>query len=225
VKKCIFTLNLNPEQYLPITDLTYPLIRRYADKIQADFRIISERKFPEWTTTYEKLQVYELGKEYDWSMFIDCDALVHPDTFDFTEHIGKDTVLHNANDMANVRFRYDRFFRRDGRNIGSPTWLCLASDWCRELYKPLDDLAPEEAYANIFPVASETLAGIEPSRLIEDYVMSRNIAKYGLKFATIEGVLKEMGCPGFDLFFHLYGISIEQKVRELRGCLERWRLL
>ena len=58
-KKTIFTLNV--DGYSPeITDITYPLIKRYAKHIDADLHIIKDRKFPDWPVTYEKLQIYEL---------------------------------------------------------------------------------------------------------------------------------------------------------------------
>ena len=43
----------------------YPYIKKYAQKIGADFYVIKERKFPDWYITYEKLQIYEIEKEKD----------------------------------------------------------------------------------------------------------------------------------------------------------------
>ena len=76
MKKTLFTLNIN--NYEPdITALTFPLMKRYAEKIEADFHVITERKI---TTTefagLEKFQIYELGREMknDWNIFVDPDA-------------------------------------------------------------------------------------------------------------------------------------------------------
>jgi hypothetical protein len=83
VKKTVFTLNTDPDRYREITALTFPLIKAYCNKIDADFYVISERKFPEWkSVTYEKCQIYQLAKdmENDWNIFIDADAVVHPDS-------------------------------------------------------------------------------------------------------------------------------------------------
>lgn len=222
-KKMIFTLNLNPDEYKNITDLTFPLLKNYAYKIGADFYEISERKFPEWESpTYEKCQIYQLAQHFnnDWNIYIDADCLVHPDTPDITELIPKNTVLHNGSDFAPLRWKYDRFFQRDGRHIGSPSWLCIASDLCIELFKPVDDLTPEEAYQNIFPLYGELANGYEPYRLIEDYIFSRNIAKYGLKFKTF----LEMGIYG-DYFYHEYMKPIEQKEILLKNILKSWNIL
>lgn len=226
MKKTIYTLNLNPKQYRPITDITYPWLKVYAHKIGAKIVEIKTRKFPQWQTTYEKLQVYELGQKHknDWNIFMDCDSLIHPDTPDFSAHLNKDTVAHNGADMASFRWRYDKYFWRDGRNIGSATWNCWASDWCIDLFRPIEDMTPEETYRNIFPILNEVKSGVKPERLVEDYVMSRNIARFGLKFTTLQEILTKLNCLGSDLFFHLYAIPIDEKVVKLNDCIRRWGL-
>lgn len=120
LKKTIFTLNI--DGYAPeITEISYPLMKHYAEKIGADFYVIKDRKYPGYPPVYEKLQIYELAQEMrnDWNIYIDSDALIHPDLMDLTNHISKDTVAHNGHDTADNRWRYDRFFHRDGRHIGS----------------------------------------------------------------------------------------------------------
>lgn len=224
-KKTIFTLNV--DGYSPeITDITYPLIKRYAKHIDADLHIIKDRKFPDWPVTYEKLQIYELAQqmENDWNIYIDSDALIHPETLDWTLHLKRDTVAHNGADMGGVRWKYDRFFQRDGRNIGSCNWFTIASDLNIELWKPLDDLTLEEALENINPTVEEINTVITPEHLIDDYTLSRNIAKYGLKFTTFKDILKEVGLPDANFFWHLYTIPTDQKVTGMKKILENWKL-
>jgi len=227
-KKCFYTLNLNPDQYEEITDMTYPLFKRYCHKIGAEFYEITERKFPDYPANYEKVQVYQLGQdmENDWNIFFDCDSLIHPDTPDLTNYIPRDYCAHNANDMAGLRWRYDRFLQRDGRNIGSCTWINIASDWTIELFKPLDDLTLDEVANNIFPVHGEIITGmVPPIRLIEDYVFSRNIAMYGLKFIRLIDIFAKLGFPNPEFFYHLYATPIEEKVVRLRECLKNWSVI
>src|ERR1700689_2337012 len=102
-----------------------PLLNRWAKKIGAEVHVIDELKYPEWPVTMEKLQIFdlEIKKQSEYAIYVDSDALIHPDMFDITDHLAKDTVLHNATDMAGHRWRYDRFFRRDGRHIGSCNWF------------------------------------------------------------------------------------------------------
>ncbi len=221
LKKTIFTLNV--DNYAPeITELTYPLMKRYAEKIGADFHIISERKFPNMPPVYEKLQIYELGKKMgnDWNIYIDSDALVHPDFFDVTNFIKKDTVIHNGSDMANNRWRYDKYFIRDGRNISSCNWFAIASDWCLDLWHPLD-ISYEEALGNIFPLQIELNTVITKEHLIDDYTLSRNIAKYGLKFKTTSQIIQEINAGG-NYLWHEYIIPAERKVKEMRKTLANW---
>ena len=221
MKKTVWTLNID---YAPeITFLTYPLIERYAKKICADFRVISERKFPHLPVVCEKLQIYELGKRNDWNLYVDGDTLIHPDFFDLTEHISKDTVMHNGNDMAGNRWRYDRFFRRDGRNLGACNWFTLGSDWCIELWKPLDDLTLEQALENIHPTANELRTVITKEHLLDDYILSRNIAKYGLKFLTVIDLLRRLGDQG-DYLWHQYTLTTEEKIVAMKQILQSWKL-
>lgn len=229
MKKCIYTLNINRDYPQEITSLTYPLFKQYAHKIEADFYEITERKFPDFPITYEKCQIYELGKEHknDWNIFLDCDTLVHPDCPDWTDYLRKDTVAHHAHDLANVRWKYDGVFWRDGRNIGSATWCCFASDWCLDLFKPLDDITLEDAIARIFPLKIERDIGMIPQKLIEDYVFSRNIARYGLKFTTLRILYPILGLQEGALLWHMYLVSSleEKKVLLERQLKEVWRIL
>lgn len=250
MKKIIWTLNVKGNYSPDIINLTYPLIKKYAHKIGADFNVITERKWPEFPVVYEKLQIYELGRGNDWNIFIDSDALIHPDFWDVTEMVPRDTVFHVGQDFAPNRWTYDRFFRRDGRNIGSCNWFAAASDWCIDLWTPLDvppdPLTLDEALLRIHPIASElasrryirgeknqimpddkglphTVAKpiITPEHLIDDYTLSRNIAKYGLQFINLQSIKQRTGDQG-DYFWHLYQISIEEKIEGIKKCLVEW---
>jgi hypothetical protein len=226
MKKTIYTLNLHPEKYADITAITYPLLKHYAKKIGAEFVEITDRKFPEWPPTFEKLQVYELGKaaKNDWNIFFDADAMIHPDTADYTALLSRDTCAHNGADMAAFRFKYDKFYLRDGRNIGSATWLCIASDWTIEMFEPPKDITPAEVEKMIFPTTNELKNGVEPIRLVEDFIVGRNIAKYGLKFTTLKELNVKLGLGDLCHFFHIYATSKEIKITKMMQVLQAWGL-
>ena len=226
LKKTIFTLNVNESYSKDITNITYPYLKKYAHKIGADFFVITERKFPEWYITYEKMQIYQLGKEMqnDWNIYIDCDALIHPDIFDITNHMNKDTVAHSAMDQGDVRWKYDEYFLRDGRFIGSCNWFTIGSDWCLDLWKPIDDLTPDEAANNIFPIKAEEENNVTPRSLIDDYVLSRNIAKYGLKFVMFKDFFTQFGMEYGNFLFHHYAMPEEEKVIRLLDKKRKWGL-
>jgi hypothetical protein len=227
IEKTIYTLNIG--DYAPeICALTYPLIQAYARKIGAKFHVIRERKFPDWPVVYEKLQIHELGRVdgNDWNIYIDGDTLVNPEMFDITEYLHKDAVCHNGRDMAGIRWKYDQYFRRDGRHIGSCNWFTVASDWCLDLWRPLDDLTLEQAVANIHITLSERNSGLcQTEHLIDDYTLSRNIARFGLKVQTVQdicgrlGWLAPNGLPMSPFLYHQYTISNEQKVRQMLAIL------
>lgn len=159
MKKILFTLSVDsyPDA---ITERTFPLLAAYARKIGADFHVIRDRRWPDAPPVYEKLQVWDLGRDSDWSLFIDADALVSPNLFDITDHLPQSHVLHYASDFAPDRIQYDRFFRRDGRNLLSGNWLMAASSWCHEHWAPLTDMTWQEAVARITPLQCERAAGI-----------------------------------------------------------------
>ena len=222
-KKVVYTLNIN--NYSPeINKLTYPFLKKYADKIQADFYVITERKFPDYPIPYEKFQIYNLVQEQkrDWIIYIDSDALVHPDTFDVTEILPQNTVMTCRSMFAPVQFRYDRFFKRDGRNIYAGNWFTVASKLCIDIWRPLDDITKEEAIGNIFPSIVERNSDVVSSHLLDDYVISRNIAKYGLKYTTFIKMLEDNGKPG-EFLFHEYLYTEKEKIDNLNKVLDLWR--
>ena len=219
----IFLLNI--DDYEPrITSLTYPLIHRYANKIGAEIFIITERKFLGWPLDYEKLQIFDLARRFgaDWNIYIDSDMAIHPDFLDLTEHLSKDTISHLDADVATVRWRVDDYFRRDGRFIGSGNCFTVASDWCLDLWRPLDDLTAEEAIKRIFPTQAEAKKPVKPDHLISDFTLSRNISRFGLKFMSVKDILKKLGLQNANWIWHHYLISDEEKADRLAKLLNAW---
>jgi len=222
LKKTIYTLSV--DNYAPeITEITFPLINQYAEKIGAEFAIITDRKFPDMPPVYEKIQLYELSKENDWTIFLDADTLVHPDLPDITPLLNKDTVCFHGKDFASMRWRYNEYFYRDGRNIGACNWFAIASDWCSDLWHPLD-VPFKEAVENIFPTVDERNTVIVKEHLIDDYLLSYNIARYGLKHNTIQKILMDNGVDTRSYLWHEYLRGIDEKVVVMKKVLEAWRI-
>jgi hypothetical protein len=226
LRKTIYTLVVN--DYSPvIRALTFPLMKAYAAKIGAEFFVITERRFPDWPVTYEKMQIAELGRIHrnDWNIFLDADTLVHPECFDITDHLRKDTVCHNGKDMAGIRWTYDAYFRRDGRNFGSCNWCTIASDWCLDLWRPLG-ISLGEALANIHITVNEHLSGnCWTEHLIDDYALSRNIARFGLKATTVIDVCQGLGFRTPDgrgvspYLWHIYTVPEREKIEMMLTLL------
>lgn len=223
MKKTVFTLIV--DGFAPkLTAITLPLIERYAAKIGANFHIIGERLHPDMPPVYEKIQIYELGKSNDWNIYIDADAVIHPDMPDPTVMMSKDTIAHYGADFAPIRWREDKYFWRDGRQIGSGNWFTVGSDWCLDLWHPLEDLTFREAVENIFPTQNELRHGITRDHLIDDYLLSRNIARYGLKHTTLIKLWEPFHLDPAVYLFHQYTLSLEEKVVKTDMKLREWGL-
>ena len=214
MKKLLVTLDINYNKN--ITNITYPYMKSYANKIDADFKIITERKFPEEPVNIEKFQLYELSKDYDWTIFIDADAIIHPNCPDVTEVYNKDVVIFNGYDLYPLRFKPNNYTRRDKRNIGAGTWFTAFSDWTRHLWKPYEN--PREYVNQIYPIHKEINFGYFPEHILDDYLVSRNVAKYGLKVKTvINDMFASYPKDGYPLFFiHQYSITEQEKLTYLR---------
>ena len=212
IKKTIYTLAL--KGYAPdLVAVTFQLMKRYADKIGADFVVIEERMFPDKYPTYEKFQIWEMMKERgdDWSFFFDADTMIHPDMFDVTTVLGKETTCAGySHDFTPLRFRPDAKFMRDGRYIGKGSWFILCSDWTRDIWHPVDDsdMTYAQCVENIFPTNDEVVKIKKtPESLIDDYVVSRNIAKYGLKHTVLSEV-----CQKFNIQIGVEIVQSNQKI-------------
>ena len=227
MKKTLYTLQVN--DYAPkMAELTLPFMQRYAKKIGADFYIIKDRKYPDLPPAYEKFQVYELSKERgdEWSIFLDLDVLVHPDFWDITACLPKDTTCSGfTSDFTPQRFKPDEYFLRDGRFIGKGNWMGVFSDWCRDYFRPLDDITPEEAVARITPIENENATMVNSGHLIDDYVVSRNIARYGLKHTLVSELKTKFNTPEPSAYmFHEYTITNEEKMMRMYKRIFTWAM-
>ena len=231
MRKTLYTLNI--ENYRPeITELTFPLMKHYAAKIGADFHVITQRKYPEMPITFEKFQVGELALERndEWSMFFDADALIDPEMFDVTNHIGKQTVFHNGKDFNGIRWTWDKYMQRDSRGIGSCTWCVGASEWTVEDLWCKPTIPLQDILASIHITVGEHNSGhCQTEHLIDDYLISRNIARFGLSFTTIMDVCATVGVKGpqgqhvSPWMWHLYTLSNDVKIRMMLAVLSTQR--
>jgi hypothetical protein len=222
MRKQVVTLNIG--NHLPsVTPLTLPTIRHYAQKIGAEFKIIDTPKIKmQADHGGEKFQLYELSEGYDWTLYLDSDVLVHPNNPDWSEMVTKDTVIFHGLDMYLNRFRATQWNRRSGSLRGACTWFTFFSDWCRDLWHP-PELSWEESLQHITPVVEELRSGHCPAaHLIDDFTVSCNMARYGLRTVTLmDGLYKQ--CPG-DYFFHLYMTDEATKLVEIRKKMQVWGL-
>ena len=114
--------------------------------------------------------------------------------------------------------------KADGRNIGTCGWFVCAPKACFDLWKP----APEPLdwlLEQCYPIEMEHNSGvIDKGHLLDDYVISRNIAHFGLKHDTVREMLKRIGAPENGFFWHQYTLPEAEKVRQMKGILFDWHI-
>jgi hypothetical protein len=221
MKKTIFSLNI--DGYADdIARLTYPCMKMYAESIGANFIEINKRKFPGYPVIYEKFQIYELTKDNDWGIFFDADTLINPNLFDITEVIPEDTVATWGINPLEGHYDLDVYFLRDGRRMSNGSCMMFASHLCREMWEPITDLTLPEILSRFHPWHKEELINYTPEYLIDDYLISRNVAKYHLKYKSLKEFFIEKGLDASDYVYHQFGYPKEQKIRDIKGLLKQW---
>ena len=187
MRKLIHVVNIN-DFFPELFALTYPTIRSYAERNGYMINMITERKFPNYPINYEKMQVYEDGKDAEVNILCDADMLIHPEFPDVTEFLKRDSIAFNDNYNISKKYQVDkiRYFMRDGRDVGIATNFVVSSDWTHDVWEPLslsqkdiEDLAKKE----------NTDTGGADGRgwghYADEFALSYNMAKYGLKYTGV----------------------------------------
>jgi hypothetical protein len=194
---CIHLLNIG--NFFPeLTELTYPTIEVFAKKIKADINIITERKLSSDNILVEKLQIYEDGKNYDYNMFLDLDLLIHPLCYNPFVNIPKFHVAFKDSHDADKVFVKDKYFEKDGRNVGVSSCCVFTTRDTHHIWKPIEELSLEQINKNI----------IQDRKNVDEYTLSRNLAKYNIKY------IEPYPIEQYNLMFHL-GFYQEDKNRIL----------
>ena len=223
MKKLVVTLNIG--DYLPeLTKITFKFMKAYSDKIGAEFIILDQRKLTrdgdDKPLNYEKFQLHELTNHYDWTYFLDSDAFIHPDCPDWAEMVNdKSVVLFSGVDCRTTRFRGTNSSRRSSCQVGACTWNVVCSNWTGpDLWMPPEDF--NAAVQNIYPIWIEAKSGhCTAAHLIDDYQLSENIARFGLKVDTQKAIC-ERAALHFTGYEHLYNVDPYIKLQAIRRRLD-----
>lgn len=140
----------------------------------ADFNLIRERKFPDYPVNYERMQVYEAGKGYDWNLNIDADMVVGSHLPDITEMspAGRVSIVMKYDLSTHFHTTGNIFFERDGRDVGLVDAFVVTSSLTHDLWRPLPGAF--ESYKKLFKDSEY--------RRISEYCLSLNLATYGLHY-------------------------------------------
>jgi hypothetical protein len=172
MKKEVFVVVV--DNYMPeLCAQTLPTIEAFATRIGAKFTVIKDRKYPDWHPVYEKLQVYELGKDNDWNILVDADTFISKDLGDITKDVPYTHVGVQYAYPAELVMQPDIYFARDGRGQAIATNFVVTSNLTHDVWTPLEF---DHTEAN---------KRINRANAVDEYCLSRNLAKFGLKFAGI----------------------------------------
>jgi hypothetical protein len=174
MKKILHVVNIN-DFFPELFAYTFPTMKKYAERYDWEINLITKRKFPEWHINYEKMQVWEDGKDADMNLLVDADVLIHPKFPCVSGIVPEYYIGFNDNYHASRKFILNDYFRRDGRDVGIASNFVVSYKSTHDVWEPLKDITPEEGRKITFVREGD----------IDEYCLSHNMAKYGLKYSGI----------------------------------------
>ena len=167
MKAELFVVDIN--YHKEIAEISLPNIERYANSIGAKFTRITERKFPDMHVSYEKLQVYELGKDNDWNISVDADILLGIAMYNVINMVPND-----GNHIGCWEgFSWPNLYNGRGIDVGIAGNFLVIPKACMEVCKPLNADENYKKYCE------------RPGYVVE-YCLSLNRQKLGFKLAGLE---------------------------------------
>ena len=187
MRKLIHVVNIN-DFFPELFELTYPTIRSYAERNGYMINMITERKFPDYPINYEKMQVYEDGKDAVVNILCDADMLIHPEFPEVTKFLKRDSIAFNDNYNISRKYHVDRirYFMRDGRDVGIATNFVVSSDWTHDVWEPLS--ISQKDIEELAKKENTDTGGAEGrgwGHYADEFALSYNMAKYGLKYTGV----------------------------------------
>lgn len=207
MKKIVHVVYINnffPEMW----KLTFPTIQNYASRIGAKLNVITERKFPDWHIHYEKVQVYNDGKFADANFLVDADVMIHPSFPDFTAISPAHHVSFNDGYRASDKFMINDYFLRDGRDIGIASNAVISYKSTHDLWEPL----------RITPEQGKHITIVREGD-IDEYMLSHNLAKYGLRYTGITWEPWQR-----EYFVHIGTDNKNLTLSTIMGLYKKWKL-
>jgi hypothetical protein len=189
------------DNYFPaLAAITLPSLERYANKIGATFTIIDDRKFPDYPPAYEKMQIYERGKDNNYNILIDCDIALRREMYDVTELIEGQGVGLWMWYPARINIAHDEYVK----DRAFATNFVISSKECHDVWKPFD-LSLEEVKKRL-----------KQWRVADEYCFSRNVHRLGIK---PKGIIAN-GTEN-NLMMHS---NITTDSKDLQECLQRIKI-
>jgi ADP-heptose:LPS heptosyltransferase len=114
MKNAVVTIAMG-ENFQSIARMTHPSLRKYAERIRADFVVIDQQKVSQTSPHFEKFQIYDLLNRYERIIYIDTDVIVRddcPNLFDVVkpEEMGafdEGAIMDRTKAMAEIAQAYE----------------------------------------------------------------------------------------------------------------------
>jgi len=204
---CVHVVNIG--DYFPeLFNITIKTVEYFCSRHKFHLNVITERKYPDYPLLAEKLQVYD--QDYDWNLLLDADILVHPDTYNPFNYFNPIEVGNKDDYRASTQLRLDKYFIRDNRDRGLSGCVLATSRLTHDLWEFPSDLTKDEILDNI----------LQERKIVDEYVVSRNLAKYGLKHRELFPI------KDYNLLYHLGSYAQdENKILDLakQWMKDNWR--
>jgi hypothetical protein len=217
MKKVLVTLDINyPKE---ITDLTFPSMEQYAKNIGAEFVILKERKYPNLPITQEKFQLYNVSERCDWTIFLDADCLINPNTVDLTNIVNNDIVIVSEYLNPNNQFYSKNILEKYTLDTHFNAYCLVFSKKTRRCVKPwknplfFEKYIKHEKSHKKYEMINKKV--VEKKWFLDEFLISLNIIKYGISTVSIKQDLFEL-----NIIAHSTGTK-EQKIIMLKENLEK----
>lgn len=216
----VVTLDINyPKE---ITDLTFPYMQEYAKNINADFRVISKRKYPDLPIPMEKFQLYDVCEGYDWTIFLDADCLINPNTVDFSKVVDDDIVI--VSEYLDILNSNDPQFQT--KNVMDQFNLDLHAPWHflafhvsqKNVVKPWENPLRHKHYIN-FTAGTQKFNKPQEWHL-DEFLLATNIVKYGISTVSLKNDF-----PHHTISHDGNYLGIEQKINFIQQNIKRLKTM
>jgi hypothetical protein len=157
-RRVIVTMAIG-DAWASVAAISHPTFRAYAEKVGADFRVIDRRRIGAPHIHWEKLQLSRIIAAYNRALYVDSDAIIHPDAPDVFDLVPRGSfgawsegeLFDRGADVNGVTAFYGRkaFDSRRFFNAG----VFLVERDHRKLLEPpttfYGGVNPEQAYLNM----------------------------------------------------------------------------
>jgi lipopolysaccharide biosynthesis glycosyltransferase len=161
-----------------MTDITLPIMRGYAEKCGADFKVLSHTpdvKTYDNKPHYRILEVYDLFEKYDRILCLDCDMLISKDCPNLFDIVPEDMIGSIYEDKATRKADRLQRIQHIQRVFGDVGW--------KENYTNAGTFMMSKMHRDIFLPVNEKYWGERGS---VDVHLSYNIHKYNFKVFELD---------------------------------------